>query len=69
MSALGGILGLGESYIKGARGKGEGRGLLQMRFKAQKEWTEEVGRGKSQPEVRGQRRGGGWGGGGPSTPK
>lgn len=33
-----------------------------MRFKALEEWTEEVGLGKRQPEVRGQRRGGGWGG-------
>lgn len=55
-------IGAGGELHPGSRGTGRREGLLRMRFKALEEWTEEVGLGKRQPEVRGQRRGGGWGG-------
>lgn len=46
-------IGGGGELPRGSQREGGGRGLLQMRFKALKEWTDGVGLGKSQPEVEG----------------
>lgn len=61
MSVLGGILGVGEvSYIQEPKEGDEGRGLLQVRLKALKEWMHGVGL-RGQPEVEGTGKEGGLG--------